>query len=125
MSTEKLEQVRDWHARLVKSSSSDATAGLHYQMADAIDAELKARGEVVYEVRMFDGPNRWHEVEKDEYERYSEHTRRTLYTAPPATKIDDAMVERARSAFVQADDGGTGITDAMHAALEAALEVTP
>lgn len=41
---------------------------------------------------------------------------------PPAANVTDEMVERARSAFVQADDGSTGITDAIRAALLAALE---
>ena len=39
---------------------------------------------------------------------------------PPAANVTDEMVERARSAFVQADDGSTGITDAIRAALLAA-----
>lgn len=34
--------------------------------------------------------------------------------------MTEEMVERARSAFVQADDGSTGITDAIRAALLAA-----
>ena len=33
----------------------------------------------------------------------------------------DEDVERARSAFVRADDGSTGITEAMRAALQAAM----
>ena len=41
---------------------------------------------------------------------------------PPAASVTDEMVERARSAFVQADDGSTGITDAIRAALLAAQE---
>ena len=41
---------------------------------------------------------------------------------PAAASVTDEMVERARSAFVQADDGSTGITDAIRAALLAAQE---
>ena len=41
---------------------------------------------------------------------------------PPAANVTDEMVERARSAFVRADDGSTGITDAIRAALLAAQE---
>ncbi len=39
---------------------------------------------------------------------------------PPAASVTDEMIERARSAFVQADDGSTGITDAIRAVLLAA-----
>ena len=41
---------------------------------------------------------------------------------PPVASVTDEMVERARSAFVQADDGSTGLTDAIRAALLAAQE---
>ena len=47
---------------------------------------------------------------------------RCAQAQPPAASVTDEMVERARSAFVQADDGSTGITDAIRAALLAALE---
>ena len=41
---------------------------------------------------------------------------------PQDASVTDEMVERARSAFVQADDGSTGITYAIRAALLAAQE---
>ena len=41
---------------------------------------------------------------------------------PPAARVSDERVERARSAFVKADDGSTGITEAIRAALLAEQE---
>lgn len=47
------------------------------------------------------------------------HCGSSLYTHPARScVVSDEDVERARSAFVGADDGSTGITEAMRAALE-------
>ena len=118
-----LEQVRDWHARLVKSSSSDATAGLHYQMADAIDAELKARGEAVAWCCPDDPHNSTAFSWPGTARVLSRHTM-PLYGAPPAPKIDDAMVERALTAIWRPPFDQT-TRKLMRAALEAALKETP
>jgi len=131
MSKMTLEQVRDAVRDAPYTPSHTHTYAL---WADAIDAELKARGEPVAWLRDAGSPdNECHVTTtvvrdlciKAGKPKLVERYTIPLFTAPPAPKIDDAMVERARSAFVHADDGGTGITDAMRAALEAALKETP
>jgi len=124
-----LEQVRDWHrdrgdrAAAYFGSGDHEDAMRHRAMADAIDAELKARGEPVAIV----GPDDvvWLKPEACEVDVL-------LYTAPPAPKIDDAMVERALrapfahysvSSFIPVKSP-TSIRNLMRAALEAALEET-
>jgi len=137
MSKMTLEQVRDeLHMYAIENTGEyNRVTRLRLQeFSNAIDAELMARGEPVAWLRDAGSPDNechvittvvrdlWIKAGKPKLvERYTI----PLFTAPPAPKIDDAMVERARSAFVHADDGGTGITDAMRAALEAALKDTP
>jgi len=127
-----LEQVRNSLREFV-AQQEYAPLGSMREWADAIDAELKARGEAVAFRYMRCFPDvgfsmtDWMGVKEcaAEIAEAKKQGKKIeyAYTAPPAPKIEvtDAMVERARSAFVQADDGGTGITDAMRAALEAAL----
>lgn len=110
-------------------------------IADAIDAEIKARGEPVFfawppAIKAADTGVR----AQTEVCTVAEGTRNApLYTAPPAPKIEvtDAMVERALNAMFVRDVEGQGFcwqdavgdprqTEAdMRAALEAALKEMP
>ena len=63
----------------------------------------------------------WCSVE-DSRKSLTKHEAHSAQAQSPAASVTDEMVERARSAFVQADDGSTGVTDAIRAALLAAQE---
>ena len=124
-----LEQVRDWHAQLVKSSPSDAVAGLHYQMADAIDAELKAREEAAAWCCPDDPHNSTAFSWPGTARVLSRHTM-PLYAAPPVPKIEvtDAVVSNLAWWLAQRDGEDAGLhfyEDSAREMLEAALKETP
>ena len=139
MSTMTLGQVRDWLQNCADSNteSSDIRNDFLGDLADAIDAELKARGE----------PIAWIHPSLNDDHPFPDECLSTgevdgwlpLYTAPPEPKIEvtDAMVEHAlRAMFVGELDsmgfdwrdmvGDWGDTKkGMCRALEAALKGTP
>ena len=92
-------------------------------IADAIDAELKARGEAVAWCCPDDPHNSTAFSWPGTARVLSRHTM-PLYGAPPAPKIDDAMVERALTAIWRPPFDQT-TRKLMRAALEAALKETP
>lgn len=124
-----LEQVRDWHrdrAAVYFGSGDHADAMRHRAMADAIDAEIKSRGEPIAWETFVHGE--WEPTRDPEFHRKENRAVRALYTAPPAPKIEvtDAMVERAIRAFrVKHTMGLEGDENLFRAALEAALKETP
>lgn len=126
-----LEQVRDWHRQQAAIAEQDGyprRKQRHNAMTDAIDAELKARGEPAAYL-LHDGSLTYAS------QSMPINNGVPLYTAPPPPKIEvrDAMVERAlRAPFAHYSVSSfipmkspTSIRNLMRAALEAALKETP
>ena len=68
-----------------------------YEWIDAIDAELKAREEPVYQARLRGPILAWVDIPQESFVEYNDAVRRRLYTAPPAPKItNEALVKLAR-----------------------------
>lgn len=125
-----LEQVRDWHrenARVFKHSRIEGTTSIHDEMADAIDAELKARREPVgcLTISRFRGYDSMVNHDFDYYGDLPDGSY-TVYTAPPAPKIEitDVMVKRAAKTILDAAFD-VCFLDRVRAGFEAALKETP
>jgi len=121
-----LEQVRDemrgMHAPLT-------TGGALERWADAIDAELKSRGEPVgcLTIGRFRGAGSMVNHDFDYYGDLPDGSY-TVYTAPPAPKIDDAMVSNLAWWLAQRDGEDAGLhfyEDSAREMLEAALKDIP
>jgi len=123
-----LEQVRDDMAQ-IRSLYADTVTVSSYRMsewADAIDAELKARGEpVAFRYLMPVGHafawTRWLDAETRHLHPIDDGRKvEYVYTAPPATKVEvtDVMVRNLARAMERDESEA-------RAALEAALKDTP
>jgi len=114
-----LEQVRDEILNTARAGARLEPQTCHY-LADAIDAEIKARGEPVHQVRLQGPINAWVDVHAESSADYGNDVKRSLYTAPPAPKIEvtDAMVRNLARAMERDESEA-------RAYLEAALKDTP
>ena len=129
MSKLTLEQVRDEIRNTARAGAMLEPQTCHY-LADAIDAELKAREEpVAFRYLMPVGHafawTRWLDAETRHLHPIDDGRKvEYVYTAPPTPKIEvtDAVLKRAVDMYEQACGGPYS---RMAAALEAALEDTP
>ena len=122
MSKLTLEQVRDGMREFVAQQEYAPLSSMR-RWADAIDAELKSRGEAVAEVMDELGfpIMTWLPTNVIDWPVGTK-----LYTAPPAPKIEvtEAMVEQASNKFSHMFNDYPW-KECMRAALEAALKETP
>src|SRR6185437_9273811 len=137
MSTMTLGQVRDWLQNCADSNteSSDIRNDFLGDLADAIDAELKARGEPIAWMRdTGNSDDECHVIAtvvrdlwiKSGKPKMVERYTIPLFTVPPAPKIEvtDAMAVTAFRIFKDEIEHGVIDFQAMHHALTGALKET-